>query len=102
MKDRTQVMYILIIEQFDRICWTFHKRHIFKVRPKVGHIYMMVPPIGNFCLAVSMRGRKVNSTFNDCMVRYEFTDVNMCTHILITGGKNEIKDMTVQMSGIVN
>ena len=63
---------------------------------------MMVLPIGNSCLAVSKSGRKVNSTFNYCMVRYEFTDINMNTHILITGGKNEIKDMTVQMSGIVN
>ena len=62
----------------------------------------MIPPIGNCCLAVSKRGRKVNSTFNDCMVRYEFTDVSMYAHILITGGKNEIKDMTMQMSGIVN
>ena len=26
----------------------------------------------------------------------------MYAYILITGGKNEIKDMTVQMSGIVN
>ena len=62
----------------------------------------MVPPKGNSCLAVSKRGRKVNNTFNYCMVRYEFTDVNMHTHILITGGKIEIKDMTVQMSGIFN
>ena len=63
---------------------------------------MMVPPIENSCLAVSKRGRKVNSRFNDCMIRYEFTDVKMYAHILITGGKNEIKDMTVQVSGIVN
>ena len=75
---------------------------IFKVRPKVGHTYTMVPPIGNSCLAVSNRGWNVNNTFNDCMVRHEFTDVNMHAHILITGGKNEIKDMTMQMSGFVN
>ena len=75
---------------------------MFKVRPKVGHIYTMVPPIGKSCLAVSKRGRKVNSTFKDCMIRYEFTDVNMHAHILISGRKNEIKDMAVQMSGIVN
>ena len=79
-----------------------HKRHFFKVRPKVGHIDTMVPPIGNSCLTGSKRGRKVDSTFNDCMIRYEFRDVNMYAHILITGGKNEIKDMTVQVSGIVN
>ena len=57
----------------------------------------MVPPIGNSCLTGSRRGRNVKSTFNDCMIRYEFTDVNMYTHILITGGKNEIKDMIVQV-----
>ena len=62
----------------------------------------MVPPIGNSCLTISKRGRKVNSTFNDCMIRYEFTDVNMHTSVLITGGKNELKNMTVQVSGIVN
>ena len=62
----------------------------------------MIPPIGNCCLAVSKRGRKVNSTFNGCMVSYEFTDVSMYAHTLITGEKNEIKDMTMQMSGIVN
>ena len=62
----------------------------------------MVPPLGNSCLTVSKRRRKVNSTLNDCMIRYEFKDVNIHTHILITGGKNEIKDMTIQVSGIVN
>ena len=54
---------------------------------------MMVPLIENSCLAVNKRGKKVNSTINNCMVRYEFTDINMHAHILITGGKNEIKDM---------
>ena len=78
------------------------QRNFFNVRPKVGHIDSMVPPIGNPCLTVNKRGRKVNSTFDDCMIRYEFIDVNMHTHSLITGGKNEIKDMTVQVSGIVN
>ena len=63
---------------------------------------MMVPPTGNSCLTISKRGRQVNSSFNDCMIRYEYTDVNMYTHILITGGKNKIKDMTMQVSGIVN
>ena len=53
-------------------------------------------------MAVNKRGRKVNSTFDDCMIRYEFIDVNTYAHILIPGGKNEIKDMTVQVSGIVN
>ena len=102
VKDTTQILYILIIELWDRMCWTFHKRHFFKVRPKVGHTDMMVPPIGNSCLTGSRRGRNVDSRFNDCIFRYEFTDVNMYTHILITGGKNEIKDMTVQVSSIVN
>ena len=78
------------------------QRHFFKVRPKVRHIDMMVPPVGNSCLTVNKRGRKVNSTFDDCIIRYEFTDVNMYAHILITGGKNEIKDMTVQVSGVDN
>ena len=63
---------------------------------------MMVPPKRNSCLTVNKRGRKVNSRFDDCMIRYEFTDVNMYAHILITGGKNEIKDMAVQVSSIVN
>ena len=72
------------------------------VRPKVGHIYMMVPPIGNFCLTVSKRGRKVNSTFNDCIIKYEFTDVNLYAHILIAVGKNKIKDMTLEVSDTVN
>ena len=61
----------------------------------------MVPPIGNSFLTGSRRGSNTDCTLNDCMVRYEFTDVNMPTHILITGGKNEIKDMTMQVSGIV-
>ena len=63
---------------------------------------MMIPPIGISCLTVSKRERKVYSTFNDCMIRYEFTDVNMYARILINGGNNQIKDMTVQVSGIVN
>ena len=62
----------------------------------------MVPPIGNSCLTVNKRERKVNSIFDDCKIRYELTDVNMYAHILITGGKNEIKDMTMQVSGIIN
>ena len=49
-------------------------------------------------MTVNKRGRKVNSTFDDYMIRYEFPDFN----ILITRGKNEIKDMTVQVSGIYN
>ena len=78
------------------------QKAFFKVRLEVRHIDTMVPPIGNCCLTVNKRGRKVNSTFDDCMIRYEFTDVNMYTNIVITGGKNEVKDMTVQVSGIVN
>ena len=62
----------------------------------------MVPPVRNSCLTGSRRGRNIDSTFNDCMIRYEFKDVNMYTHILITGGKNKMKAMIVQVSGIVN